>query len=373
MEHHTTTTRAEAERLLGIAEKLLQSRDFAGCKEFASLAQETEPLLDGSEQILAVADVLLASERRIGQKHDWYSILQINNRTDDFELIKKQYRRYALLLHPDKNKFAFADSGFRLVADAWNVLSDPAKKSAYDNEFSVFTKIDLAAMKRQRDLQHQRQQKNDLSNQKLPVRRSPREKTTTNSNSSTRASDGLGSGSERRSNLSESSGMRGGDRRRGPNTTSFWTVCPYCYNLYEYPRLYQGCCLRCQNCERAFTGMEISHKPPTVPGKEAYYCCWGFFPMGFVNGDLDSGKGGGGGGGGGGAAAADTFPNWMPPMFQGNEETTTATANNNNAGNVGVGGMESGRKEQRSAKAAATVSKPGAKKRGRPRKNVINV
>lgn len=110
--------------------------------------------------------------------------------------------------------------------------------------------------------------------------------------------------------------------------------------------------MRCQNCERAFSGMEISAMPPTVPGKEAYYCCWGFFPMGFVNGDLDGGKGG----------DASGFPNWMPPMFSGNEEKNN---------NVGVG-MESGRKEQGNVK-AATVPKPGAKKRGRPRKNGINV
>nr|XP_027093065.1 J protein JJJ2-like [Coffea arabica] len=183
MEHHTTTTRAEAERLLGIAEKLLRNRDFAGCKEFAVLAQETEPLVDGSEQILAVAQVLLASEKRIGQHNDWYSILQLPNRTDDSDLVRKQYRRFALLLHPDKNKFEFAESAFRLVADAWNVLSDPVQKSAYDKELSFFTKIDLAAMKRQKDLQQrqqQRQHKDDVSNQKLPVRRSSRGNNTAN-------------------------------------------------------------------------------------------------------------------------------------------------------------------------------------------------
>ncbi|KAF2299787.1 hypothetical protein GH714_003362 [Hevea brasiliensis] len=99
------SNRAEAERLLGIAEKLLQSRDFNGTRDFAVLAQETEPLLEGSDQILAVADVLLSAEKRINNHHDWYAILQIDRRSDDQELLKKQYRRLALLLHPDKNKF----------------------------------------------------------------------------------------------------------------------------------------------------------------------------------------------------------------------------------------------------------------------------
>ena len=110
--------RIEAERLLGIAEKLLQSRDLNGSREFAVLAQETEPLLEGSDQILAVIDVLLAAEKRVNNHHDWYAILQVDRRCDDFEFIKKQYRRLALLLHPDKNRFFFADHAFKIVADA---------------------------------------------------------------------------------------------------------------------------------------------------------------------------------------------------------------------------------------------------------------
>ena len=53
------------------------------------LAQETEPLLDGSDQILAVTDVLLVAEKRMNNHHDWYSILQLDRWSDDQELIKK--------------------------------------------------------------------------------------------------------------------------------------------------------------------------------------------------------------------------------------------------------------------------------------------
>ncbi|KAL0392201.1 UNVERIFIED_CONTAM: DnaJsubfamily B member 5 [Sesamum radiatum] len=149
MEHHTTTSRAEAERLLGIAEKLLRNKDFSGCRDFAILAQETEPLLEGCDQILAVAEVLLAAEnkRLANNQPDWYSVLQVPQRTEEAELVRSSTAA-RLLLHPDKNKFPFSDSAFRLVADSWAVLSDPAKKSAYDNEVVArFTKVDLVAMK----------------------------------------------------------------------------------------------------------------------------------------------------------------------------------------------------------------------------------
>ncbi|KAJ1416408.1 DnaJ domain containing protein [Sesbania bispinosa] len=91
-----------------------------GSREFAILAQETEPLLEGSDQILAIVDVLLASEKRVNNHPDWY-------------------RRLALLLHPDKSRFHFADHAFKLVADAWAILSDPIKKSHYDKDLSFFS------------------------------------------------------------------------------------------------------------------------------------------------------------------------------------------------------------------------------------------
>ncbi|OAY58045.1 uncharacterized protein LOC110610094 [Manihot esculenta] len=288
------SNKAEAERLLGIAEKLLQSRDFNGTRDFAVLAQETESLLDGSDQILAVADVLLSAEKRINNHNDWYAILQIDRRSDDQELLKKQYRRLALLLHPDKNKFPFADQAFKLVADAWAVLSDPAKKSLYDNELNLFSRIDLS------------------NSEKLPVRRSPRPAAKKHAGESVKTSI---------SNSSE-------DRSQKMKLSSFWTACPYCYILYEYPRVYQDCCLRCQNCQRAFHAVLIPSLPPLVPGRDAYYCCWGFFPLGFTFGSSESG----GKNTGTGSGSGQVFPNWMPPIFStgqqvGDQNGGTSTAN----------------------------------------------
>lgn len=53
--------------------------------------------------------------------HDWYKVLQID-RNDNDAIIKKQYKKFALQLHPDKNKFAGAESAFKLIGEAQRVL-----------------------------------------------------------------------------------------------------------------------------------------------------------------------------------------------------------------------------------------------------------
>ncbi|XP_039014795.1 uncharacterized protein LOC120144913 isoform X1 [Hibiscus syriacus] len=65
---------------------------------------------------------------------------------------------------------------------------------------------------------------------------------------------------------------------------TFWTACPYCYVLYEYPKLYEDCTMRCQtkNCRRAFHAVVIPSPP--VNGKDTHFSCWGFFPLGFSRG-----------------------------------------------------------------------------------------
>lgn len=277
---HNSVNKAEAERLLGIAEKLLHNRDLNGSREFAILAQETEPLLEGSDQILAIVDVLLAAEKKINNNHhDWYAVLQLE-KTIDSDAIRKQYRKLALLLHPDKNKFPFADQAFKLVADAWAVLSDANRKTGFDKEFGVFTKVDLG------------------SGSKFPVRRG---RPPGSKNKQT------GGKKENTPRQQPQAAPAPAPHPPAPKMTNFWTMCPYCYNLYQYQRVYEGCCLRCENCQRAFEAVMLPSLPPLVPGKEAYYCTWGYFPMGYTTGDVGGGKGGN--------AAPAGFPNWMPPVF----------------------------------------------------------
>ncbi|KAI9106974.1 hypothetical protein K1719_022502 [Acacia pycnantha] len=323
----------EAERLLGVAEKLLSGRDLTGSREFAILAQETEPLLEGSDQILAVIDVLIASDIRLNNHLDWYAILQVDRRSGDIDFIKKQYRRLALLLHPDKNRFSHADHAFKLVAEAWAILSDPAKKSLYDKELGFFSTVDLTAP----GWAHQ---------EKLPVRRP-----------GPGSGGGGNQGFDFRNNGTNATRDAVADENSRWNPSTFWTACPYCYLLCEYDKIYEGCCLRCQNCERSFHGVSIPTLPPLVAGQEAYYCCWGFFPLTLATAN-SAGKE---------AANPSGFPNWTPTVPEsgrqpenGWSKAAPVAAAKPVAKTVKTGGVSNG-----------LTSGPGSsgRKRGRPRKN----
>ena len=140
--HGSSGTRAEAERWLLIAEKLLAGRDLVGSKTFAIRARDAEPLLEAAEQILAVADTLIAGEKRIdGGDRDWYAVLQLPHLADDPDLVAAHYRRLAVLLNPHRNRLSFADHAMKLVSDAWSVLSNPSKKSLYDNELVLLSNL----------------------------------------------------------------------------------------------------------------------------------------------------------------------------------------------------------------------------------------
>ncbi len=65
-------------------------------------------------------------------KQDYYEILGINKGASVSE-IKKAYRKKALQYHPDKNPDdKAAEEKFKQAAEAYEVLSDPDKKSRYD-------------------------------------------------------------------------------------------------------------------------------------------------------------------------------------------------------------------------------------------------
>lgn len=66
-------------------------------------------------------------------KEDYYQQLGVSRNASDSE-IKKAYRRLAMKYHPDRNKgnAGDAEEHFKSVKEAYEILSDPKKRSAYD-------------------------------------------------------------------------------------------------------------------------------------------------------------------------------------------------------------------------------------------------
>jgi molecular chaperone DnaJ len=67
----------------------------------------------------------------MASKRDYYEVLGVSRNASDDE-IKKAFRRLAKQYHPDANKEAGAEARFIEINEAYEVLSDPQKRAAYD-------------------------------------------------------------------------------------------------------------------------------------------------------------------------------------------------------------------------------------------------
>lgn len=123
--------RDEAARAKEIAERKFLAKDIKGAKKFALKALNLYPELEGISRMVTTLDVYISAEEKINGEGNWYGILGVNPLTED-EKIRKKYRKLALLLHPDKNNSLGAEGAFKLVSEAWSLLSDKYKRLAYD-------------------------------------------------------------------------------------------------------------------------------------------------------------------------------------------------------------------------------------------------
>lgn len=223
----------EAIRAREIAERKLAEKDFVGAKKFSLKAQSLFPRLEGIPQILTILEVYFASENKVNGETDWYGVLGVNPFADD-EAIRKQYRMLALLLHPDKNKSIGADGAFKLLSEAWSLLSDKSKRSAYNQR--RFSKGIQRNILMRSGAAPPPQNANGFHN--VPKRATSSSKVAQNT---------------ARVQLSSVA-------RSQPRTDTFWTLCRKCRMHYEYLRVYLNHTLQCPNCHEPFHACETA--PP---------------------------------------------------------------------------------------------------------------
>ncbi|XP_031092300.1 uncharacterized protein LOC115996997 [Ipomoea triloba] len=123
--------KTDALRAKDMAEKKLAEKDYVGAQELALRAQTLFAGLDGLSKLLEVINIHVRSQRKINGEVDWYAVLGADSSVSD-ETLRRRYRRLVLALHPDKNKSTGADGAFAIVAEAWGMLSDKAKRASYD-------------------------------------------------------------------------------------------------------------------------------------------------------------------------------------------------------------------------------------------------
>ncbi|KAE8734999.1 hypothetical protein F3Y22_tig00000538pilonHSYRG00072 [Hibiscus syriacus] len=223
----------EAIRAKNIAEKKMQNRDFSGALKVAIKAKQLCQDLENISQMIMVCDVHCAAEKPFfGNEKDWYAILKLEQTADE-ATIKKQYRKFALLLHPDKNKFPGAEAAFKLIGDAQRTLLDQGKRAAYDMKRKV------------------------VVNRPAPAAAfRPPQYPSWHPHTATQ------------SNIPNFSGLNSQQQRQPPTQagfsngqSTFWTKCPYCTVRYQYYTEVLHRSLRCQTCKKDFVAYDSGAVP----------------------------------------------------------------------------------------------------------------
>lgn len=220
----------EALRAKEIAEKKFMEMDVSGARRYALKAQSLYSALDGLSQFLQTLDVYISAEKRVNGEVDWYRVLGVEPFADD-DLIRKRYRKLALILHPDKNKSVGADGAFKILSEAWSLLSDKAKRIVYDQ------KRNLGCM-------YER-----VPDGKSSMTASHNGFTNLFNSSDFNAKYQMGAAIPKRTWTPE------------PLKSTFWTVCNSCKMHFEYLRAYLNYSLVCPNCHKPFKAYEL---PPPM-------------------------------------------------------------------------------------------------------------
>ncbi|KHN20189.1 meiotically up-regulated gene 184 protein-like [Glycine soja] len=238
----------EALRARQIAEARMQRGEFAEALRFATKAKRLYADVENIAQIITVCEVHIAAQKKLsGCDMDWYAILQIERLADE-ATVKKQYRRLALLLHPDKNKFAGAEAAFKLIGQANGLLCDQAKRSLFDKKFGASVKGAAPKPKTSH---------NYSNGNVFAAKHNANATKTQKSSDSHHFSNGnvfAAKCGANATNYQNSYPNSTGFSNQGAQMT-FWTSCQHCDAKYQYPIRFVNANLLCQQCKKPFKAL----------------------------------------------------------------------------------------------------------------------
>ncbi|KAK4759053.1 hypothetical protein SAY87_020354 [Trapa incisa] len=183
-----------------IAERKLMERDYAGARRFVLKAQNLFPTLEGLSDMQHTLDVYISAENKICGEADWYGILGVNLWDDD-----------------EANRSPGADGAFKLVLEAWNLLSDKSKRVTYNQ------KRNSRVVQQSSNGFYQNKRSKNFSNNRVNVPSAPSQHCQKND--------------------------------------TFWTICNQCKTHYEYLGVHLSHTLLCPDCKQAFYPAEKA--PPS--------------------------------------------------------------------------------------------------------------
>ncbi|KAI9177707.1 hypothetical protein LWI28_018339 [Acer negundo] len=221
----------EAGRAKELAEKKFAEKDLGGAKRFSLTAQRLYSNLDGLHQLLATIDVHVSFGEKIDDEVDWYRVLGVEPLADD-DTIRRHYRKLALVIHPDKNKSVGAEGAFHIIHEAWSLLSDKSKRTAYDQK-----------------------QKGIFAESLIP-----------------KSSPSVRTGENQFHNYASNNNLNAWNQSIPPffrcsaphlrfKSNTFWTTCEACKTQFEYLRVFIDLCLLCPCCRSPFVPIETAPPP----------------------------------------------------------------------------------------------------------------
>ncbi|XP_008236435.1 PREDICTED: uncharacterized protein LOC103335205 [Prunus mume] len=186
----------EARGLKSVAEAKCKDSNFKSALKYAKRAERLCPNLDGISSMVTSFKILRTASKT--PDPNWYKILQVEPFAHT-NTIKKNYKKLAFLLHPDKNPHAGSEEAFKLVSEAFRFLSDKLKRKEYDMRLRI-----------------------RIQDEKI-----------------------------------KEGGVGGLGSSVVVERETFWTSCSTCRLFHQFERRYLGHNLVCPSCRKSFKALEV--------------------------------------------------------------------------------------------------------------------